>query len=101
MNINISTRLPASIHKCEFIQVQDNATGVGETVLAGARYDWTESPGSHENSSGVLALIQYQPSEFSTLSAQVRRVRAPGGAEHDAAFFKWTFNIGPHGAHPY
>jgi len=67
----------------------------------GARYDWSESPGSHDNTSGVLALIQYQPSEFSTLSAQVRRVRAPGGAEHDAAFFKWTFNIGPHGAHPY
>ena len=67
----------------------------------GARYDWSESPGSHDNTSGVLALIQYQPSEFSTLSAQVRRVRAPGGVEHDAAFFKWTFNIGPHGAHPY
>ncbi len=67
----------------------------------GARYDWTESPGSHDNSSGALALIQYQPSEFSTLSVQGRRVRVPGGADHDALFFKWTFNIGPHGAHPY
>jgi hypothetical protein len=67
----------------------------------GARYDWTEAPGSHDNSSGALALIQYQPSEFSTLSLQGRRVRVPGGADHDALFFKWTFNIGPHGAHPY
>ena len=67
----------------------------------GARYDWTESPGSHDNTSGALALIQYQPSEFSTLSAQIRRVRVPGGTDLDAAFFKWTFNIGPHGAHPY
>ena len=68
---------------------------------AGARYDWTESPGSHDNTSGALALIQYQPSEFSTLSVQGRRVRAPGGVDRDALFFKWTFNIGPHGAHPY
>ena len=67
----------------------------------GARYDWSESPGSHDNASGALALIQYQPSEFSTMSAQIRRVRVPGGTDHDAAFFKWTFNIGPHGAHPY
>lgn len=67
----------------------------------GARYDWSESPGSHANSSGVLGLIQYQPSEFSTMSVQARRRRVPGGADRDALFFKWTFNIGPHGAHPY
>lgn len=68
---------------------------------AGARYDWSESPGSHDNASGALALIQYQPSEFSTISVQARRVRVPGGTDLDAMFFKWTFNIGPHGAHPY
>ncbi len=67
----------------------------------GARYDWTESPGSHERIRGALALLQYKPSEFSTLSLQARRVREPDGAERDAAFFKWTFNIGPHGADPY
>ncbi len=67
----------------------------------GARYDWSEAPGNHANSSGGLALIQYQPSEFSTLSVQGRRWREPGGVDRDAMFFKWTFNIGPHGAHSY
>lgn len=67
----------------------------------GGRYDWTETPGSHENSTGTLALLQYQPSEFSAMSVQFRRVWEPGDRSRDAAFFKWTFNIGPHGAHPY
>ncbi len=67
----------------------------------GGRYDWTETPGVHENSTGALALLQYQPSEFSTMSVQFRRVWEPGDRSRDAAFFKWTFNIGPHGAHPY
>ena len=67
----------------------------------GARYDWSESPGSHANASGGLALLQFQPSEFSTLSLQGRHTRVPGGVDRDAMFFKWTFNIGPHGAHPY
>ena len=55
--------------------------------------------GGHE--SGGLALLTFQPSEFSTMSVQGRRVHDASGADHDAAFFKWTFNIGPHGAHPY
>jgi len=67
----------------------------------GGRYDWTESPGDHANSTGALALLQYQPSEFSTMSVQLRRIWEPGDQSRDAAFFKWTFNIGPHGAHPY
>ncbi|HEY3215798.1 MAG TPA: hypothetical protein VGK93_04840 [Candidatus Eisenbacteria bacterium] len=68
----------------------------------GARYDWTERPDTPERESGGLALIQYQPSEFSTLSLQARHVRdAAADRDLDAAFFKWTFNIGPHGAHPY
>ncbi len=68
----------------------------------GARYDWTERPGSDTHESGTLALLQYQPSEFSVLSVQVRRTRDSADArDRDAAFFKWTFNIGPHGAHPY
>ena len=67
----------------------------------GGRYDWTESPGAHENSTGALALVQYQPSEFSTMSVQLRRTWLPGDVAEDAAFFKWIFNIGPHGAHPY
>ena len=67
----------------------------------GARYDRTDRPGGPGGERGVLGLLQYQPSEFSTVSVQARRVRGPGGSDRDAAFLKWTFNIGPHGAHPY
>lgn len=68
----------------------------------GARFDRSAEPGTGDRQSGALALVQYQPSEFSTLSAQVRRVHDdPTDQDHDAAYFKWTFNIGPHGAHPY
>jgi hypothetical protein len=67
----------------------------------GARYDSTDLPGTDDHESGALALLSYQPSEFSTLSFQGRRVRDASGTDRDAAFFKWTFNIGPHGAHPY
>jgi len=69
---------------------------------AGARLDRSDSPGGHERVHGVLALLQYQPSEFSTLSVQLRRVHdRVTDTDREAAFFKWTFNIGPHGAHPY
>ena len=67
----------------------------------GTRVDWTQAPGSSARERGGLALLIWQPSEFSTLSVQGRRVRGFDGANRDAAFFKWTFNIGPHGAHPY
>ncbi len=67
----------------------------------GARYDWTERPAG-DRESGALALVQYQPSEFSTLSLQAHRIHDHAtGEDHDAVFFKWLFNIGPHGAHPY
>ena len=66
------------------------------------RYDWTDVPGGGNQKNGGLVLLQYQPSEFSTLSVQFRHVHEDAGdLDHDAAFFKWTFNIGPHGAHPY
>lgn len=68
----------------------------------GARYDLVDAPGGGGRTTGGLALIQYQPSEFSTLSVQLRRVHDRAtDSDRDAAFFKWTFNIGPHGAHPY
>jgi hypothetical protein len=66
----------------------------------GVRGDVTQSPGSDDRAKGALALLSWQPSEFSTLSIQARRVR-DHDVDHDSAFFKWTFNIGPHGAHPY
>lgn len=68
----------------------------------GGRIDRTERPDAPGHLSGALALIQYQPSEFSTMSVQARRVHnATLDQDFDSAFFKWTFNIGPHGAHPY
>lgn len=70
-------------------------------IKVGARYDWTETPGLHANSTGALALVQFQPSEFSTMSVQARRIWEPGDTSRDAIFLKWIFNIGPHGAHPY
>jgi len=45
---------------------------------------------------------QFQPSEFSLLSLQARRIHDTyTDRDGDAVFLKWTFNIGPHGAHPY
>lgn len=68
----------------------------------GGRVDWTERVDAPDHERGFLAFLQYQPSEFSVLSVQGRRVRdSATDEERDAAFFKWTFNIGPHGAHPY
>ncbi len=68
----------------------------------GARYDRTETPGGGNPMGGALALLQYQPSEFSTLSLQLRHVHEDAtDRDRDAAFLKWIFNIGPHGAHPY
>jgi hypothetical protein len=68
----------------------------------GARYDSTDRPALPGRERGALALLQYQPSEFSTVSLQARRTHDElTDTDADAAFLKWTFNIGPHGAHPY
>jgi hypothetical protein len=68
----------------------------------GARYDSTERPYAPGREKGVLGLIQFQPSEFSLLSLQARRIHDTfSDTDGDAVFLKWTFNIGPHGAHPY
>ncbi len=69
---------------------------------AGARFDRVDAPGGGERVTGALALLQYQPSEFSAVSVQFRRLHdRTDDRDRDAAFLKWTFNIGPHGAHPY
>lgn len=68
----------------------------------GARLDYTELPGTARDiERGALALLQYRPSEFSTVSLQARRVRGPDGVDRDSAFLKWIFSVGPHGAHPF
>lgn len=69
---------------------------------AGARYDWTQEPGSTlAHKSGALAYLTFSPSEFSRLSLQGRRVDHSDGTTENLGFFKLTFNIGPHGTHPF
>jgi len=68
----------------------------------GARYDSTERTTLPGREQGVLGLLTFQPSEFSTMSLQARRIHDTlTDTDGDAVFLKWTFNIGPHGAHPY
>jgi hypothetical protein len=68
----------------------------------GGRYDYTQSPtdnNTHEK--GGLAYITFLPSEFSLISLQGRHVHHNDGTNENLGFLKTTFNIGPHGAHPF
>lgn len=68
----------------------------------GGRYDWSEFPAadtSHE--SGGLLYLTFTPSEFSLISLQGKRIEGAGGSAQTLGFLKVTFNIGPHGAHPF
>ena len=49
---------------------------------------------------GQLGFLTFTPSEFSLVSAQVRR-RDTIGSDEMTYFLKTTFNIGPHGQHPF
>ena len=69
---------------------------------AGARYDWSDTL---ENTTiagdtGVLGFLTFHPSEFASFSLQVRDQTDGAGAGR-VYFFKTTFNIGPHGQHPF
>lgn len=64
---------------------------------SGLRGDYVEEPEEW----GGLAYLTFWPSEFSALSLQGRFVRRFDGRQDIAAFLKLTFNIGPHGAHPF
>ncbi|MFH2203437.1 MAG: hypothetical protein ABIJ96_10005 [Elusimicrobiota bacterium] len=69
---------------------------------AGARYDYAQVPtdGSlHE--AGGLAYLTFTPSEYSRISIQGRRARRTDGVKETLGWLKVTFNIGPHGAHPF
>jgi hypothetical protein len=69
---------------------------------AGGRFDWTESPidnSRHEH--GGLLYLTFMPSEFCLVSLQGRTVRKSDGTDEHLGFLKLTFNIGPHGAHPF
>jgi hypothetical protein len=68
----------------------------------GVRFDYSEFPtdGDHHEE-GRLTYLTYAPSEFSQISLQGRQVQRMDGTLERLAFLKTTFNIGPHGAHPF
>ena len=69
---------------------------------AGGRYDWSEeldAPDRH--ATGGLAFLAFSPSEFSLMSLQASRRWLEDGADETRCYLKVTFNIGPHGAHPF
>ncbi|MEK7317417.1 MAG: hypothetical protein AAB011_14640, partial [Candidatus Eisenbacteria bacterium] len=70
---------------------------------AGGRYDWSDNLDAAEAAvaTGVLGFLTYHPSEFAAMSAQVRRQKLEGGDKETQIYFKTTFNIGPHGSHPF
>jgi hypothetical protein len=63
----------------------------------GVRGDYVDDPTER----GALAYLTFWPSEFSAISAQGRVVRRGEQKSVYAAYLKLTFNIGPHGAHPF
>lgn len=68
----------------------------------GARYDFTQFPDTNvADEQGVLGFLTFTPSEFSMITVQGRGVRRTDGVWHGVGMMKITFNIGPHGAHPY
>lgn len=69
---------------------------------AGIRYDWSESPQTNnDHDQGALGYLTFMPSEFSLLSLQGRQVKKADGTMETLGWFKVTFNIGPHGSHPF
>jgi len=68
----------------------------------GARYDFTQFPDtSVADEQGVLGFLTFTPSEFSMITVQGRGVRRTDGSWHGVGMLRITFNIGPHGAHPF
>ncbi|MBI4055470.1 MAG: hypothetical protein HY402_04975 [Elusimicrobia bacterium] len=69
---------------------------------AGGRYDWTESPQDNSrHDQGGLLYLTFTPSEFSLISLQGKQVKRADGKKENLGFLKITFNIGPHGTHPF
>lgn len=68
----------------------------------GGRYDWTESPtDSSKHDQGGLYYLTFMPSEFNLISLQGRHVKRGDGSKETLGWLKVTFNIGPHGTHPF
>ena len=72
---------------------------------AGARYDWSDALGDPETdpATGVLGFVTFNPSEFASLSLQIRDqdLEDPSASDDPVFFLKTTFSIGPHGQHPF
>lgn len=69
---------------------------------AGSRYDWSEAPGDNAgHDQGGLLYLTFTPTEYSLISLQGRHVRRVDGTDENLGFLKVTFNIGPHGTHPF
>lgn len=67
----------------------------------GARYDVSQTLLGTEWERGGLGFLTFTPSEFSLISLQGRRTRFADGSHETVGWLKLTFNIGPHGAHPF
>lgn len=68
----------------------------------GTRYDYTQFPEtSARHEQGILGYLTFTPSEFSLITWQSRAVQRIDGTWHWVGLLKVTFNIGPHGAHPF
>lgn len=69
----------------------------------GGRYDWSDRlDGTEEKpATGGLGFLTFTPSEFASMSGQVHRRNLENDVTETAYYFKTTFNIGPHGAHPF
>jgi hypothetical protein len=67
----------------------------------GARYDWSQAIDAiaDDTTTGGLGFLTFTPSEFWALSLQGQDRDFDGSAM--SYFFKTTFNIGPHGQHPF
>jgi len=69
----------------------------------GGRYDWSDAldPTEPERATGGLGFLTFVPSEFASLSGQLRRQTLGNGDTDTVFYLKTTFNIGPHGQHPF
>lgn len=67
----------------------------------GGRYDWSQQIASiaDDTTVGGLGFLTFTPSEFWALSLQAQDRDFDAGSM--SYFFKTTFNIGPHGQHPF
>lgn len=68
---------------------------------AGARYGQSQAPAQAGFDKEALVFLTFAPSEYSLLSLQGRRGRFADGGKESVGWLKWTYNIGPHGAHPF